>query len=159
MKTFIWDPRFVTGLETVDQQHHRLVDLINQLGEYMVTDRSETGLEEVFHQLTDYARYHFAEEEQLMRETGLDLRFVEPHVKRHHEFIAQVSAIWRSQGEAHHTSEVLNDFLVAWLAFHILREDQAMTRQIALVRTGESPAVAFEMETQLEDYNVAVLLQ
>ena len=34
-----------------------------------------------------------------------------------------------------------------------------MTRQIALVRTGESPAVAFEMETQLEDNNVAVLLQ
>ena len=107
MKTFIWDPRFVTGLETVDQQHHRLVDLINQLGEYMVTDRSETGLE-VFPPADRLCRYHFAEEEQSCRD-WLDLRFVEPHVKRHHEFIA--SAIWRSQGEAHHTSEVLNDSL------------------------------------------------
>ncbi|MBK7612963.1 MAG: hypothetical protein IPJ08_00505 [Burkholderiales bacterium] len=30
MESFVWEPCFVTGLAMVDEQHHRLVDLINR---------------------------------------------------------------------------------------------------------------------------------
>jgi hemerythrin len=33
MDTFHWDEHFTTGLQTVDQQHRRLVELINRLGD------------------------------------------------------------------------------------------------------------------------------
>ena len=32
METFKWDDCFVTGLSTVDEQHRRLVDIINRFG-------------------------------------------------------------------------------------------------------------------------------
>jgi hypothetical protein len=54
-------------LETVDEQEHRLVDLIDQLGETLVGGESGTGdaLEKVFGDLADCANYPFSEEERL----------------------------------------------------------------------------------------------
>ena len=40
METFRWTPHFETGLETVDTQHHRLVDLINRFGTLCTTRRT-----------------------------------------------------------------------------------------------------------------------
>lgn len=31
METFVWDQNLLTGLPLVDQQHHALVDLFNEL--------------------------------------------------------------------------------------------------------------------------------
>ena len=33
MKAFQWNACFITGLHDVDEQHHRLVDLINRFGD------------------------------------------------------------------------------------------------------------------------------
>ena len=41
MKAFEWNRNFVTGLDTVDRQHHRLVDLINEFGESMISAKNE----------------------------------------------------------------------------------------------------------------------
>ena len=81
MEAFQWNSWFVTGLTDVDEQHHRLVDVINRFGD-LVTRREETSiaeLEAVFGELADYAQYHFAEEEALMTTMRVDARHVEQH--------------------------------------------------------------------------------
>lgn len=35
MKSFQWGDHFLTGLLDVDEQHHRLVDIINQFGDHV----------------------------------------------------------------------------------------------------------------------------
>ena len=67
--------------------------------------------------------------------------------------------MWRARGAMKNPAETLHGFLSAWLAFHILGEDQSMTRQIALVEAGESATTAFEVESQPEDNSTAALLK
>ncbi len=121
METFIWDRYFTTGLETIDKQHRHLVDLINRLGESLVTGSArDAALQHVFEQLADYADYHFTEEERLMSEAGVNVRHVDRHRKFHRRFTEQVSSMWGSRNSAITPAGVLHDFLAAWLSFHIL---------------------------------------
>lgn len=160
METFIWDERFVTGLPTVDEQHHHLVDVINRLGEFLLagTAASEADLTTLFHELADYARRHFADEEKLMADAQLDERHVVPHVRHHREFLEQVVLMWRTRDRMVDANKVLHGFLASWLAFHILGEDQAMARQIARVRAGQAARDAFDSEAAPADAGTAALL-
>ncbi len=161
MDTFVWDEHFTTGLKLVDEQHHRLVDLINQLGDSLITCKTADGdtLQTIFAQLADYAKYHFDEEERLMEESGIAQPHLDLHIKHHDQFIDQVSRMWNSRATMTHPAEILHGFLSSWLGFHILGEDQTMARQIALIRSGESPARAYEATRTPQDNATAALLQ
>jgi hemerythrin-like metal-binding protein len=160
MDAFVWDDRFVTAIDIVDQQHHHLVDVVNQVGDMLLgsSDVSETSLQALFKQLADYAVRHFADEERLMKETKLDPRHVESHTRHHKEFVQQVIAMWKSRATMKNPAEVVHGFLTAWLTFHILSEDQDMAHQIALVRQGKSPAEAFDLEHSEVDSSTSALL-
>lgn len=161
MQAFVWDRHFDTGLETVDEQHHRLVDLINRLGESLVDGESGSGdaLEKVFGELADYANYHFAEEERLMDKARLDPQHTERHRSSHRRFIDQVTSMWTSRNASSSPITVLHDFLVAWLSFHILGEDQAMARQLVRIEAGATPTQAFEAEEAPKDNATSALLR
>jgi hemerythrin-like metal-binding protein len=160
MEAFVWDQRFVTGIAVVDDQHHRLVDITNRLGDLMLAggEMSEGKMQLLFMELSGYAREHFSDEESLMREAGLDPRHIAVHTKHHHEFVEQLAAMWRTRGAIRNPAETVHGFLSAWLAFHILGEDQAMARQIAFVQAGDSPAAAYKAQLYVEDSATATLL-
>jgi diguanylate cyclase (GGDEF)-like protein/hemerythrin-like metal-binding protein len=159
METFVWDRHFVTGLDSVDQQHHALVDLINRLGDNLVTgEGSGDALQTVFGQLAEYAKYHFSEEERLMEQAGVDQRHREHHQGIHRRFMDQVSSMWNSRHTIGDPASVLQEFLSAWLSFHILGEDQALARQIARIRAGETPAAAYAGEDEPKDNATTALL-
>ena len=160
MDAFVWDQRFVTGLEEVDKQHHRLVEIVNEVGDMLMssTAATEGKLQTLFKQLADYAHYHFADEEKLMKDFGLDHRHADAHILHHRQFIEQVVSMWRSRASMVNPAEVVHGFLASWLTFHILGEDQAMARQIALVRAGESCQRAYEVESQPVDNSSSALL-
>ncbi len=146
MKTFIWDRHFETGLTTVDEQHQKLVILINRLGDSFVAEGTGAAesLQGVFDELARYAREHFGDEEQLMRAEHLAPEYIALHRAVHAEFAIQLSQLWEFQNHTHDPRETLLGFLVAWLSFHILGEDQAMATQIAAIRAGATPAEAYE---------------
>ena len=161
MEAFVWDRRFITGIESVDVQHKRLVDIINRLGDALLSNApiSEGRLQILFLELSGYAREHFADEEQLMRDGGLDPRHIDAHTRHHHQFVEQLAAMWRARAAMKNPAETLFGFLSAWLAFHILGEDQSMARQLALVEAGDSAAIAYELEAQPQDNSTAALLR
>src|SRR5450759_2482577 len=113
METFVWDRHFTTGLELVDQQHHHLVELINQLGESLIAGEVQKpgSLHTIFDQLAEYAQYHFAEEERLMQETGVDPRHRDPHHQHHVQFFEQLSTMWNSRSLMANPAETLHGFL------------------------------------------------
>lgn len=161
MEAFVWSPLFFTGIDSVDAQHHRLVDITNALGDVAIGggEISEGQLQILFKELTDYAREHFRDEEALMRRARLDPRHVDAHVRHHHQFVEQLLSMWRAKGAMRHPAETIHDFLSAWLAFHILGEDQVMARQIERITAGDSPEIAYEIETQPLDKGTAALLR
>lgn len=62
---FPWNENFNTGLSEIDQQHHRLVDLLNLLASHVAYASDLPAMGEIFDQLADYAVYHFEAEEAI----------------------------------------------------------------------------------------------
>jgi diguanylate cyclase (GGDEF)-like protein/hemerythrin-like metal-binding protein len=146
MGTFKWGDEFVTGLTEVDNQHQKLVSMINELGD-IVADNSSTrdGLLSMARKLTEYAHEHFDTEKRIMAQLQLDERHTEPHQRQHADFLKNVSSIAASIDEdIADNSQMLHQYLINWLAFHILGTDQNMARQIATIEAGSRPAEAYE---------------
>ncbi len=161
MEAFVWSSLFFTGIEKVDAQHHRLVDITNEIGDITLgaEEISEGRMQILFKQLADYAREHFHDEEVLMRQHGLDPRHVDAHIRHHHQFVEQLTSMWRARGAMRAPCETFHGFLSAWLAFHILGEDQVMARQIDRIKAGESAQLAYELESVPKDNSTAALLK
>ena len=161
MDSFVWDKHFVTDLTEVDMQHHHLVDVINQFGELLTQPEGVPfdDIEKVFGELAAYAQYHFAEEESLMDTAGVDQRHGEHHRHEHVNFFEEVTqmhaAISRDNPE---TAKSLLNFLIYWLAYHILGSDQSMAKQIPAIRAGQSPNDAYLAEERMKEGAVEPLL-
>ena len=111
-------------------------------------------------ELFDYARYHFSEEEQLMSSEGLDPRHITAHQKIHRQFLQDVARLADEITDpGSEEAEHLLEYLVSWLAFHILGEDQNMARQTKAVRAGNSASAAFDKHEQSRDTGREPLVQ
>ena len=160
MDAFVWSDRLSTGVESVDTQHQHLIELVNRVGDLLIAGDviSEEQLTTIFKDLADYARFHFADEERLMRESGIDPRHIERHAGHHKSFTEQVVAMWQARESMTRPAETLHGFLSAWLTFHILGEDQSMAREIVQVNNGRPAAEAFDMEATRGDESTSALL-
>lgn len=161
MQAFVWDQRFDTGIDKVDAQHKHLVDIVNRLGQLLEsgTDLDSEALKSLFHDLAQYAHRHFADEERLMGDSGVDVRHLQTHALHHRQFVEQVVSLWNSRATLNNPVETLHGFLTAWLTVHILGEDQAMARQIAAIRDGKSAGQAFAAQTHNVDPATSILLE
>ena len=138
MQAFVWNDRFATGIESVDEQHRRLIELVNQIGDMLVAGDqwAESRLQEIFKQLADYARFHFQDEERVMREGGLDPQHLASHQQHHHQFTEQVISMWGARHGMQNPAQILHGFLSSWLTYHILGEDQVMARELRQIAAG-----------------------
>ena len=86
---FVWNQSFNTGLREVDEQHLRLVQLINRVAGKLALDPSlngEDGLGALLEEFRAYAQGHFRYEEALWgRYMGGQLREAR-HRQLHREF-------------------------------------------------------------------------
>lgn len=148
MPAFQWDQQYVTHLTSVDEQHHHLVDIINQFAELLGQNTvADQDIETLFHELVAYAKYHFNEEEALMVSAGLDPRHINAHIQAHEHFISEISLLHASVSpENPDVAHSLLGFLTHWLAFHILVKDQNMARQMGAIKAGTPADIAYEHE-------------
>ncbi|MCB1974651.1 MAG: diguanylate cyclase, partial [Burkholderiaceae bacterium] len=148
MDAFVWDQNFITGVEGMDDQHHALVDLFNELSQtFCSTDRNrEEILAGTFARLVAYTEYHFRDEESLMLGVGIDPRHIALHQAQHTQFVEQIKAIWRVRETLPNAAESIVGFLSSWLGLHILGTDQSLARQIVAIAAGATPEQAWESE-------------
>ena len=147
MSAFEWSEDFAVHIDSVDQQHKRLVVLINALGDKIASDAlSFEEAKIMVSEAADYAKYHFSEEEKLMRMFAVDLRHVEEHYDSHTKFLAYASSMFMDLREENYvtTCRQLLDFLISWLGLHILTQDRSMALQIQAIEANATPADAFE---------------
>ena len=99
---FEWSARYDTGLAEVDDQHRRLVDIINHVDRLLRAESPISVLEPVLDELTEYARYHFDTEERLMDSLRCEPAHVQRHKLAHEGFVKQV-ALMRGQASVNPT--------------------------------------------------------
>lgn len=137
---FPWNENFQTGIAVVDEQHHKLVELLNKLASHLAYGVGAPELNRVFDELADYAQYHFKTEEGVWRKLLSADELSVKHEATHHTFISEIVALRGKQG-ALATEQVIEEvvvFLTHWLAFHILEADKHMAKIVLFVQQGMS---------------------
>ena len=156
MNSFQWDICYETGIDEVDEQHQFLVDIINRYGE-LVTENiiSIQDIRTILFELSRYAEFHFREEEALMRNQGIYAQHLEKHIKVHRSFMTEIIGMQAFVSDKNKQAAVLLlNFLIHWLAYHILGIDKNMSRQLEKIDRGVPARKAFEEE---ENLAIAVL--
>jgi len=118
-----WTEDLNTGIPEMDEQHRRLVDLINQVFVAMREGNNQTGVARVVDELVDYTQTHFSAEEELMRSHHYpDLI---NHQQIHHKFIEEVGGYAAQiKANAGLTASDVFSFLKDWLISHIVKQDR-----------------------------------
>ncbi|MGG7048264.1 MULTISPECIES: GGDEF domain-containing protein [unclassified Campylobacter] len=144
---FVWGKEFETNINQVDSEHRYLVEIINTLGNKLALQSTKLqDLTPIFTDLLEYAKYHFKNEETIMKNSGVDIRHAKEHLSAHKIFIKEVSQKYQNLNPENIKQEAkeLLDFLVQWLTFHILGIDKNMSAQIRLIKSGYTPEKAYE---------------
>ncbi len=148
MDSFKWGPQFITGIITIDEQHKSLVSMINNFGSAISENSiTEDFLYSTFQDLAKYAQAHFDAEESLMTKMQVDVRHIKSHLNQHSDFVHDISSFIDTMDMDNvEDSRSLFEYLVHWLAYHILGADQNMARQIAAIKSGTTPLDAYHRE-------------
>ena len=124
MERILWTENFSVGVARLDDQHKRLVQMINRLiAEPRLTTESET-ISSLLSEMTSYARKHFSAEEELLRRH---------HYPRLEEQVAEHQAFQKKTTDfcsatmlhVRVVPETLLHYLSDWLVHHILKTDMA----------------------------------
>lgn len=148
MEFFKWDEHFLTGLKRIDEQHHQLVNIMNDFIRLLTREENapKAEIERVFGLLGNYAHQHFSDEEAMMRAVGIDQRHFSYQQQQHRAYILEITREQKNIANDPASALTLLGFLGQWLMYHILGADQSMAKQISAIHSGLTPAEAYEQE-------------
>ena len=115
-----WTPSLAVGHAEIDAQHRELFSRADALIEAMLGGRAAAEMKQLMLFLKDYARDHFATEEQLMAATRYGQATT--HGTLHREFERQFQELEELMAEHGATSLVVlgvKDLIRGWLVNHI----------------------------------------
>lgn len=119
---FKWTPAYNTGIPSIDAQHRKLVDILNELYDAMGKGHANQVLGNLLDELIKYTVIHFSTEERLFRQ--YDYPGFAVHKREHEGLTAQVKTLQRDyQAGKLSISIKVGTFLKDWLAHHILEAD------------------------------------
>lgn len=124
MDNITWSPNFSVGNTLLDNQHKKIIEIINQI---LTESEIKGGAGTVFElvdSLAQYASEHFSTEEALLAECGyLEL---EEHRAEHNEYRNNTTKFFIGAVDEDGTiSNEILQFVVDWWFNHILRSDMA----------------------------------
>ncbi len=127
MDFFIWKDEMSVNVEEIDQQHKKLVSMINELHKAMKEGKSKVVLGDIIKGLLDYTKVHFGTEEKYFDKFGYPES--EAHIKEHNDFVKKVQEFQKQfeEGKSLLSIEILN-FLKDWLYHHIMGTDKKYSK-------------------------------
>jgi hemerythrin len=129
MALLIWNQGMSVGVRVLDEDHKKLIAMINELHASMMEGHSNEVVGGVLRRLANYTVEHFQREEKLFAETGYPNAAA--HKREHEKLKSQVMAeIQKFQaGTVGLGMETLN-FLRDWLKHHIQESDKAYSAHL-----------------------------
>lgn len=145
MQSFQQVSNFLTDLKSIDDQHQKVADLVDQIGEQLSNILPDKNIiSQLVIDLTKHALYHFKEEERLMSQYRVDTRHLSKHTKIHHKFITDLTSIYpyldiENRGQ----SSIYFKYLSLCIQHHMLMIDKDMASQIKNIQSGMTPEQAY----------------
>jgi hemerythrin len=122
MALISWKDSYSVKVKEMDDQHRKLVDMINQFHAAMKVGKEKEVVGSFLAGLTDYTRRHFTSEENLLRIHGYS--GYEEQSKAHDNLVSQVEDIRKKYSEGSVQSKQVISFLKEWLILHIQGMDR-----------------------------------
>lgn len=118
-----WDDSLSVGVRSLDQQHQKLIDMINQLHDAMKERKAKEQLSSIIKGLVDYTTRHFADEERYFDK--FNYPDAAAHKQDHQKFVKEVQDFkTKFEKENLALSIQIMNFLKDWLVKHIKGADQ-----------------------------------
>lgn len=123
MEFIEWVESYSVNIKEIDDQHKKLIGIINRLHDAMKTGQSKNAISNALSDLIDYTDYHFRTEEELFQ------KYEYPDLVKHkeeHDDLTQKAIDLKTsfdEGRLMHNIEVIL-FLKDWLNTHILDTDK-----------------------------------
>ncbi len=118
-----WKDTYNIGIEEVDQQHKKLVEILNELYEAHQHVHARFIIDDILIRLADYTVYHFESEEKWFDK--INYSGAEIHKLEHREFVKTIDQfkLHAEGGNLLLTLKTL-DYLKDWTITHILGTDK-----------------------------------
>jgi len=161
VEVFPWNKNFEVGVPLIDEQHQKLVELLNVLAGHLAYQSDIPTLNNVFNDLAEYAIYHFQAEERIWHSFFPEDAWETKHKDDHRRFLTTVNRIMAGK-TARPLDEVIEEiltFLTQWLAFHILDTDMRMAKVVLAVQSGVPLKQAKEQADQEMSGAMKVLIE
>ncbi len=131
MPAITWGPKLEVGIENIDKQHQRWVELFNALDEAVQAGQEQQALGDALEAYSEYSSYHFKTEEALMRQAGLDEEEFDFHRREHKVFRDQTGS-YRARYEAGllKVTPQGTSYLREWLRAHVTGTDRGYIEPI-----------------------------
>ena len=125
MAYFEWGDDMIIDNGPIDQDHRKLVDLVNELHTATSAGLGRTVVDRIMSELIFYTRDHLTREEHQM--ALVDFPDLETHKLSHARFMASMEALLQKQASGSLTvASQLSSLLRDWLSIHIRRSDNAL---------------------------------
>lgn len=121
-----WRPEYSVRSDTLDRQHQKMFQIVNQLHDAIFARKAKDVMGGIIHDLIAYTETHFAEEERQMELGRFPPQLFQAHKAAHAQLVRQVREIeQRYLGREGNMSPDVLCFLVGeWLLKHILGMDK-----------------------------------
>jgi hemerythrin len=125
-----WSNDLSVGVRVLDEDHKKLVAMVNELYDAMKDGKGKETLGGILGRLTAYTVEHFDREERLFSQTSYPNAAA--HRGEHEALKAQVSDIQRKYNAGSGISLTLEtmNFLKSWLLNHIKGSDQKYSQHL-----------------------------
>ncbi|GAA0810571.1 hypothetical protein GCM10009111_01720 [Colwellia asteriadis] len=124
-----WSDDYSIGIEYIDQDHKKLLHLLNQFSIAYDYAQCEEFEREALEELVSYTKYHFKREEKLMAD--YDYPGLAEHQEEHQAMIDKVEEyahIYNEQG--HDSLKQVTNLITFWLINHINESDKEYSRYL-----------------------------
>jgi hemerythrin-like metal-binding protein len=118
-----WSENYSVGISEIDEQHKKLVDIINDLFDAFLKQESQKIIGKIIEDLVEYTIYHFKSEEQFFEKHHYS--GTEAHIAEHDAFTEQIRKFSEefNAGKVTVSDEVMT-YLKEWLIKHIIGSDK-----------------------------------
>ena len=118
-----WKDEYSVGVESLDDDHRKLLNLINNLQTAVRYRTGKAFEKESLDEVIAYTKYHFEREEKMMLETGYP--DIEAHKEIHREMITKIDEFLIDyEKRGYEALEEVALYLKDWLVNHINGTDQ-----------------------------------
>lgn len=122
MSIIKWSEELCIGIESIDEQHRQLINIINELHLAVEYPGPDTPIYPLIHKLHEYARTHFDQEEQLLERHDFPGRA--DHASEHEAFIGRLDELMlRYRSNSGELTVHVRDFLLTWFLNHVKNND------------------------------------